>query len=200
MNQIITISREYGSGGREIGQKLSESLGVPFYDKRLIVLASEKSGLHPDIIKNADEQSINTFFYSIPTMGSGSGFIDLSLQDKVFLSETQVIKDLAKQGPCVIVGRCADYILHDQPNCINIFIHSDLQSKVNRAVNDYAIPRENAADYIKKVDKKRASYYKHYSNNKWGDASNFHLTINSDSIGITNTISLIKKYINLKEQ
>lgn len=198
MNPVITISREYGSGGREIGRRLSEELGIPFYDKRLIVLASQESGIHPDYFEQADEQSINTFFYSIPAMEMGVGFSDLSMHDKVFLADTNIIRDIAAKEPCVIVGRCADFILKDDPSVLNFFICADLKSRARRAVEEYAILPEKAEKYIEKVDRKRANYYRHYTSEKWGDSHNFHLTIRSDLLGLPQTVELIKDYIKIK--
>lgn len=194
---IITISRQYGSGGREIGKRLADELRIPFYDRALIELAAKKSGFDESLFDKADQQSTNSLFYSLSMLGNASGMADLPIHDKLFLIQSNVIREVAEQGPCVIVGRCADYVLQEMDNVVNLFIHSDIKSKVKRAVSEYDVPEKNAEDFITKIDKKRATYYKYYTGMKWGWADNFHLCLYSDSIGISNTVKLVQSYINM---
>lgn len=197
-NTIITIGRQYGSGGREIGRKLSEKLNIPFYDKELLSIAAKESGICQELFENNDEKPTSSFLYSL-VMGNYGG-TELPLNHKLFLAQFDTIKRLAKAGPCVIVGRCADYALEEFPNCVNIFIHSNMESKVQRITTLYDIPQNKAKETILKTDKKRAKYYNFYSNKNWGDADNYHLTIDSGIIGIENSVDLIKEFVNMKEK
>jgi cytidylate kinase len=200
---IITIGRQYGSGGRMIGELLAKKLGIPFYDKELISIAAKKSGFDEELFKNADEKPTSSLLFSL-AMGTYSveneftGFVDIPLNDRLFLIQADIIKDIAKQGSCVIVGRCADYILKDRENCINIFIHASLQDRVERAINEYNIPSQKAENIVLKTDKGRASYYSYYANAKWGKVENYSLCINSSSIGIENSAEIIKNFVNMK--
>ena len=161
---IITISRQYASGGRLVGEKLAKSLNIPFYDRELITLAAKESGFSEKFFENADKQSVNSLLYSLSTgmynaVGQFDGANNLPLNDKVFLVQYNVIRSLAEKGSCVIVGRCADYVLREDPEVIHVFIHSDIQSRVRRAVEEYGMPAERAEAMILKGDKRRAAYY-----------------------------------------
>ena len=177
-NTVVTIGRQYGSGGREIGKALAESLGYKFYDRDIINLASSKSGISAEILKNVDEKPTSSFLYSIVMGGSLGGHSihqkvmnhELPLNDKLFMIQTEVIKELANESPCVIVGRCADYILRDYKNVVNVFIKAD--------------------------EKKRSSYYNYYTGQKWGSARNYHLSIDS-KVGIDNAVKVIKSYVEM---
>jgi len=204
MNTVITIGREYGSGGREIGSKLAESLGIPFYDKELLARASEESGFCEDIFKTHDEKPTNSFLYSLVmdtySLGySSPAFSDMPINHKVFLAQFDTIKKIADEGPCVIVGRCGDYALADYPNAVHVYIHSDMKSKISRIARIYNLTDAKAKDLIVKTDKKRASYYNYYTNKKWGVASGYDLTISSGAVGIDGTVNLIKEFAAAKE-
>lgn len=192
---IITISREYGSGGREIGRKLAEQLGIPYYDNELISLAAKESGFDSDLFEEADQRKTTDFFYSMAAFGNTAGVYNIPLNDQVFVIQSDVIRSVAKKGSCVIVGRCADYVLSDDPDCVNIFINADLDAKLKRAVEVYKLPADKAESLLTKTDKRRASYYAYYSNKKWGRADNYHLCINSGSVGIDASVEIIKSYI-----
>jgi len=186
MNTVITIAREYGSGGRIIGQKLAEILGFSFYDKELIEMAAEKIGFSTDYVKENEEKKMFSFlsnFYGV------SG--ELPASDQIFIAQSGVIKEIASRENCVIVGRCADYVLSDNPNCLNIFIHAPIEERARRVFEEYDEDAPNLMAYIMKVDKKRASYYNYMTQNKWGKAENYHLSINS-TLGIDLTVSMIK--------
>lgn len=199
-NIIITISRQFGSGGRSIGKQLAASLGIPFYDKELIELAAEKSGFDASIFETADEQATSSLLYSLslgmysPSAGRADVLGGLSLNDKIYVYQSKVIRDIAAQGSCVIVGRCADYILQDNPDVINVFIHSALESRIKRAVACHEAPVDRAQSILTKTDKRRATYHDYYANTKWGRVENYHLAINSDFVGLENAAEIIKEF------
>lgn len=196
---IITISRQYGSGGRLIGEKLAEALGIPFYDKELITLAAEQGGFSREIFERMDERASSSLLYTLsvnPGMAGGlTGIADLPLNDKVFLIQNNVIKQLADKGSCVIVGRCADYILKEYPNLIKIFICSDMADRIERITKVYGISFSNAEREIQKYDKRRANYYSFYTHTKPGIAVNYDLCLNSGQIGIDASVEVIKAYV-----
>lgn len=197
-NTIITIGRQYGSGGKEIGKKVADSLGIAFYDKELLSIAAKESGICQELFENNDEKPTSSFLYSL-VMGNYGG-TDLPLNHKLFLAQFDAIKSIAKKNSCVIVGRCADYALEDFPNCTNIFIHASMKNKVERVTKLYNLSPEKAEDTIIKTDKKRAKYYNFYSSKNWGDADNYHLTLDSGAIGVDNTVDLIKEFVRMKEK
>ncbi len=194
---IITIGRQYGSGGREIGKKLADQLGIPFYDNELLDIAAKKSGICEELFQTNDEKPTSSLLYSL-VMGSYGGN-SLPFNHKIFLAQFDAIRSIADEGPCVIIGRCGDYALEDYPNLINIFIHADLKLRIKRAIENYGIESGKAEDFVLKTDKKRASYYNFYSSRKWGNLDNYDLTVDSGFLGIDNTVELIKKFIELKE-
>ena len=195
---IITIGRQYGSGGREIGKKLADQLGIPFYDNELLDIAAKKSGICEELFQTNDEKPTSSLLYSL-VMGSYGGN-SLPFNHKIFLAQFDAIRSIADEGPCVIIGRCGDYALEDYPNLINIFIHADLKLRIKRAIENYGIESGKAEDFVLKTDKKRASYYNFYSSRKWGNLDNYDLTVDSGFLGIDNTVELIKKFIELKEE
>jgi cytidylate kinase len=205
MNKIITISRQYGSGGREIGAKLADRLGIPFYDNELITRAAKESGFAEAAFENAEKKATNSLLYSI-AMGMNAygnqdiGFTHLSLDDQIYLAQSNVIRKVAKEGPCVIVGRCADYILRDYENVVHIFIWADLAFRKDRAVRLYQLPENKAEEEILKSDKRRANYYNYHASEKWGRAENYHLSIKSDYVGIDNAVDLIAGFLKYGER
>lgn len=202
-NTIITIGRQFGSGGREIGEKLSKKLDIPFYDKDLLKRAAKESGLCEEIFENFDEKPSSSFLYSLVmdpySLGYSNNGFDLPLNHKVFLAAFDTIKKIADEGPCIIVGRCADYVLQDYTNCINLFIHAPLEDRIKRISVKYELPENKAKDMIYKKDKQRASYYNYYSNSKWADIKNYHLSINSSMLGIDGTVDMIVDLIRRKK-
>lgn len=199
---IITIGRQYGSGGRIIGQKLAKELNIPCYDKELLTVAAKESGFSEEIFKTMDEKPTGSFLYSIVagTYGSNyAGTTHLPLNHKLFLAQFDAIRSIADKGSCVIIGRCADYALADYDvNCVNVFIHADLQHRVDRAVNEYGISSEKAVEMVQKNDKQRASYYNFYSDKKWGAVDHYDITLDSGKLGIDNTVEMIKHFISLQ--
>ena len=204
-NTIITIARQYGSGGHDIGKKLAEELKIPFYDKELLERAAKDSGFCQEIFENYDEKPTNSFLYSLVmdpySMGySTAAFAEMPLNHKIFLAQFNAIKDIAKEGPCVIVGRCADYALADFPNVVNVYLYADLQSRIARIARRHDVTDAKAKDLIQKTDKSRASYYNYYTNKKWGEATGYDLCLNTASLGIDGTIHMIREFAAYKER
>lgn len=204
-NSIVTISREFGSGGREIGIKLAKRLGVDFYDKQLISLAAKESGIDPALFERIDEHAANSLLYSL-SMGmfnfGQTGFSprdQISVNDQLYLLQHKIIKQLAEK-PCVIVGRCADYILRDKPNCINVFIHADIDYRMERAKKVHNIPESKVEAVVRKTDKTRSNYYQFYTEHKWGLASNYHLCINSGKMSEDRIVDVLCNYTLAYEQ
>ena len=193
MNFIVTIGREYGSGGRFIGRLLAEALKVNFYDNELLAKASQESGLNQAIFENYDEKKDGFFSGIYP---SGMGF-DVSMGQKVFLAQFDTIRKIAQTESAVIVGRCADYVLKDNPNVISVFIDAPIEDRVNRAVKYYNMDPKKAKDTIIKMDKKRKNYYNFYTDKNWGDANSYDLCVNSN-IGVEKCVELIKNYVMLR--
>lgn len=200
MNTIITIGRQFGSAGREIGEKVAAHFGIKCYDKELLSRAAKESGFCEEMIENHDERPTNSFLYNLvmDTYSFGynsSSFVDMPISHKVFLAQFDTIKQIANEGPCIIVGRCADYALQDYKNCVHLFIHGDADVKVQRIMEKYSLSRDKAKDMINKKDKQRQSYYNYYSSKKWGRADTYDLTINSSKLGVEGTVNLIIQYI-----
>ena len=198
MNSIITISRQFGSGGREIGKTLAEQLDIPFYDKELLEMASKESGICEDLFVQNDENYTNSFLFSLvmgnyPVSADGRINPDMPLNHKIFLAQFETIKKLAQKGPCVIVGRCADYVLKNESNVINFFISGNIYDKKKRILERYDIEKNKVEDFIKKTDKRRASYYNYYTDMKWGRAQNYDLTLNSGTLGIDRCLEIIRE-------
>lgn len=190
---VITISREFGSGGRLIGEKLAARLGVEFYDKSIIQLAAEKSGLSYKFIEQNEENITNSLLFSFPATSSYSGttaYFDTPVNDKTFLAQTEVIRELAKNS-CIIVGRCADYILREDPALIRIFITANFEDRVRRSVEEYEFPSEAAGEKIRKIDKSRANYYKYYTGQAWGNLHNYDLVVNTSFTSIQGAVAVI---------
>lgn len=205
MNTIITIGRQFGSGGREIGEKVAEHFGIKCYDKELLTRAAKESGFCEEMIKCHDERPTNSFLYNLvmDTYSFGynaSSFMDMPISHKVFLAQFDTIKNIAKEGPCVIVGRCADYALQDFDNVIHFFIYGNEDCKVKRIMKKYDLSREKALDMMVKKDKQRQSYYNYYSSKKWGRADSYDFCINSSVLGVEGTVKLIAQIIEDFEQ
>ena len=194
---IITIARQYGSGGREIGERVAELLGLPLYDKQLITDAASKGELNAEVIKSADEATTNSLLYTLAVgsnvLGSAMHFAyKMPLNDKLFLLQSEVIKEYAKKGSCVIIGRCADYVLRDESNVLRLFIYGDLDHRQERIKERHPeVKPSQIIDVINKTDKRRASYYNFYTGNKWGKFDNYDMAINSSTLGIDGAAELI---------
>lgn len=189
MDRIITIGRQFGSGGHEVGLKLAERLGIPFYDNELIELAAKDSNLSEKFFEQAEENAPNRFFR--PTYM----VYQMPMSDQVFIAQSKVIKLLAEKGPCVIVGRCANYVLEEYP-VFSVFIHAPMKDRIQRKLSmDIGVPEEKMEAHIKAVDKNRKKYYNYYTDRVWDNIMNYDLSINSSEIGIEGCVDLIEEYL-----
>ena len=200
MNTVVTIGRQFGSAGREIGKKLAEYFDIKFYDRDLLTRAAKESGFCEEMIQNHDERPTNSFLYNLvmDTYSFGynnSSFVDMPISHKVFLAQFDAIKKIADEGPCVIVGRCADYALADRSNVVDLFIYANESCKIKRIMEKYELNENKARDMIIKKDKQRQSYYNYYSSKKWGRADSYDLCINSSVLGVEGTVKLIAQYV-----
>ena len=199
-NQIITIGREFGSGGQYVGEELAKRLGVKLYDKELLQQAAKESGFCEEIFENHDEKPTNSFLYSLvmdtysANGYSTASFLDMPLNHKVFLAQFETIKKIAERESCVIVGRCADYALADHPNCINVFVKADMDYRVKLVAKRANVTENKAKDMINKQDKQRASYYNYYTSKKWGDSKSYDLCLDASKLGIDGCVDMILKF------
>lgn len=193
MKTIVTIGREYGSGGRIVAQRLAEKLGVPFYDKEVIQGVAKKTGFAENFVREAERRPTNSFMYDLYFSTHS-----LSIPDQVFIAQSGVIKDLADKGGCVIVGRCADYILREHPRCVNIFVSASREDRIERLVRTRRLTPEAAEQLMDSTDEKRADYYNYYSNRTWGAAATYHLCIDSSVLGIDGTAAFAEEFIRKK--
>ena len=198
--KIITISREFGSGGRLIGKCLAEKLGVPYYDKELLDRIAEESGFSREMMEDAEKKAKNSFLYSLMSaMGTGeSGPESLSLNERFFLAQFDTIRNIAEEGSCVIVGRCADYILRGMSEATHVFVYAEEEDKIKRAVEEYGVLESEVKKMMKDTDKARANYYAYHTGRKWGEHVNYNLSIDSGYIGIEDIVELIIKYTDSK--
>ena len=196
MLPVITISRQFGSGGHEVGEKLARQLDVPFYDKALIAMAAKQSGLSEEVFANADEKATSSLLYSM-VMGSYSfgarvpGINEMPINDKLFIIQSDIIKKAAADGPCVIIGRCADYILREHENCLNVFVHANKEDRIRRSVMKKDCEERKASDFVTKKDKQRANYYNFYSNKRWDDLQNYDITIDTSRFTVDEAVELL---------
>ena len=190
---IITIAREYGSGGHLLGEMLSKELGIKLYDKEFIHLVAEKSGINEQYIKK-NEQSIPAFWLKCILGKNSEQSLERSLSsdDVLFVAESKIIQELAEKGPCIIVGRCADFVLRDYPNLIKVFCYSDLKSACVRCVQEYGVSEEKAESEIKRINHNRIAHYEYYTGEKWGEPHHYNLMINTGSIDLSVACNLIK--------
>lgn len=200
MNKVITIGRQYGSGGREIGQKIADHYGIAFYDNELITRAAKESGFAEETFAKAEDKATNSLLYSL-AMGinvygnQDFGFTGLSLDDRIFLAQSDVIRKVAEEGPCVIVGRCADYVLKEREDVVNLFVKASMSFRLERVVKEYGEEEKKAADTILKNDKRRSNYYNYHVGEKWTDLNNYDLVIRSDYAGIDQSVECICRYL-----
>lgn len=195
-NLIITISRQYGSGGRKIGQQLAQELNIPFYDKEIIDLAAKESGLAADFIRGQEQQLTQSLLFSIVTnfTSNGGAFNPnmLSLSDQVYLAEAKAIRSLADKGSCVMVGRCADWVLEKDYDVLRVFICAPIEARCKRAVEEYGDSAENIQKTVLSIDKQRARYCQHYCDQDWDDAENYDLCLNSGTLSLEKCVAIIK--------
>lgn len=204
MNKVITITRQYGSGGREIGRRLAEAFEIPFYDNEIITRAAKETGFAEAAFEHVEDKAANSLLYSI-AMGMNMfnnqevGYSGLSLDDRIFLAQSNVIRRVAKEGPCVIVGKCADYILKDRENVVNLFIKASVDFRIHRSIQIDGLPEAKAAELVLKKDKSRANYYKYHSGERWDNVLNYDLAIRSDLCGIDGTVECLKTYLEMQK-
>lgn len=204
-NTIITIGRQFGSAGREIGHVVAKELGIKLYDKEMLDRAAKESGLCQELFETHDEKPTNSFLYSLVmdtySLGYSSGsYTDMPINHKVFLAQFDTIKKIADEGPCILVGRCADYALEEYDNVLTLFIHADMDARIRRIARIYDLTDAKAKEMIIKTDKKRASYYNYYTNKKWGAVDSYQMSLDSSVLGINGTAEAILKLIELKER
>ena len=194
--QIITISRQYGSGGREIGKRLAEELNIPFYDYKLITMAAKESGYSEELFTNAERKtSTNSLLFSLSSAASSRGIFNKSLDDQLFAIQADIVRKVAAEGPCVIVGRCADYLLKDDYDCIDVFIYASTESKVRSVMQRKGLSEKQATEAVLMTDKRRATYYNYYTDRKWGRIENYDIAINNSSGDIDLAVDIIKRLV-----
>ena len=196
MTKIITISRQYGSGGKAIGERLAERLNIPFYDKELVELASKSSEINLDVFTHEEEiagaeisylSSLQHFLHE-----GSDGLLNLSVKDRMFIAQSEVIEELANQGPAVFVGRCGDVVLKNHPSAIHVFIKANEQSRKERVINDYGVESEKALLTMKRIDHRRKHYYEYYTGRRWGDMNNYDLVIDSSKFDIDEIVDMLE--------
>ena len=197
-NTIITIGRQYGSGGRDLGAKLAEKLNCDFYDKEIIQLAAGSTGYTPEYISKREENMTNSFLYDlVHEMYAYSDEYEPP-KDKIFEAEAEVIRSAAKKGNCVIVGRCADYVLKDNPNVVSVFVHADEKFCLDRAMERNSMTEKEMKKYIEKTDKFRGDFYRYHTGHEWADARIYDLCLNSGKLGFQKCVEEIKAYIKIR--
>jgi len=187
MKYAIVINREYGSGGRLIGKKLADRLGIPFYDNELIRLTADKSGFSEEYVRETAEKKTISLLYSLY-------MTSLPISDRLFLAQSQVIRDLAAKEPCIIVGGCADYVLKDMKGLVKVFIHAPFEDRVRRVQEEYGETADDYKNYVTRMDKKRVTYYRYFTQYKWGRAHDYNITLDSSG-GIDVCAELIEAYV-----
>lgn len=198
---IITIGRQFGSGGHEIGEKLAKKLGIKFYDKELIKLIAKQSGLCEKVLESYDEKPTNSLLYSIVMdIYPSVMYTGPTIDQQIYQANYDTIRRLADGEPCVIVGRCADYILRDHPELVSVVVHANSDFRAARIAEEYKLPDAKVRDLLVKTDKKRANYYNFQSEKQWGAASSYNLCIESSEVGIDGAVDLIMDYINYKKK
>ncbi len=202
---IITIGRQCGSSGHIIGRLLAEKLGVSCYDEELLDRAAKDSGICHELFASNDEKPTGSFLYSLVmdtySLGYTSpAFSDMPLNQKVFLAQFDAIKSIAEEGPCVIIGRCADYALAERTDCMSVFFHADMPTRIRKIAKQFDITDAKAKDKILKTDKKRASYYNYYTSKRWGEAASYDLCINSGLYGVDGSVQLVLDALAIREK
>ena len=198
LNMIITIGRQYGCGGREIGVKLAKRMNVPYYDKELLTEAARESGLSEELFLQSDEKPTNSLLYAL---AMGNSYANRPpLNHTIFMAQFETIKKIAQNGPCVIVGRCADYSLRHMKNMVSVFVHASMEYRMERAINQYHVPEKQAKGVLARTDKQRASYYNFYTDQNWSDVRNYDLALDSSKIGVEGAVDVILEYAAIKQK
>ncbi len=194
---IITIGREYGSGGREIGKLLAQRLSVPFYDKEILTLAAKNSGICEELFENHDEKAAPSYLFSLfpVTDAPLGGEAELPLNHRIFLAQFEAIAKIALEGPCVMVGRCANYVLKEHPELVSVFMYGDVNARIERIMRVENLPFDQAKERVRKVDKQRQGYYNFFADGNWGHRSNYHLMLNTSGVAPEAAVDTIVAYI-----
>ncbi|MCH5209960.1 MAG: cytidylate kinase-like family protein [Oscillospiraceae bacterium] len=206
MSLVITIGRQFGSGGRDVGEKVAQYFNIPFYDKELVEMAAQKSNLSHEALKEVDEHATNSFLYSLASGNyslrgiNAPIYYEMPINDKLFIAQAEVIKEVSNKGPCVIVGRCADYVLEDEKNVdlLNVFIYGSVDYRAKRVMEALELSQSKARDKVLKTDKQRRTYYDYYTSKDWGVMSNYDVCINAETFGIDGAANLIINYAKTK--
>ena len=203
-NPIITIGRQYGSGGREVAKKLAEIMNFAFYDKELLAEASKESGICQEIMETYDEKQGKRSFFSMMgglqgRMDPGNMYLEMPLNHRIFLAQFDTIRRIADEGPCVIVGRCADYVLRDHENVINVFVKASQEERIKRIIKYNGADPVKAEEILRKADKQRASYYNYYATGTWGDVNNYDLCVDTGTLGIEGCVDIICQCVEIKK-
>ena len=200
---ILTIGRQFGSGGREIGKKLSAVLGIGYYDKELMVEAAKDSGLCQEAFERADERTANSLAYMFtmggPYLSMFTPYVDILSNDQLFNLQSDTIRKLAERESCLLVGRCADYILRDDPACVSFFIHNSWANRIERVTRQLGVSVEEAQELMAKKDKSRAAYYNYYTNKTWGMAESYHFSIDVSVLGIDETVNMLRMLVEKRQ-
>ena len=194
MKTIITIGREYGSGGRIVAHRVAETLGIPFYDKEIIERVAKETGFAENFVRDVESRPAVSMIYGLYFSAQ-----NLSPSDQIFIAEANVVRKLADEGPCVIVGRCADFILRDRTNLLRVFIHAPIEERVRRAHEEYGLEGQNLEHFVRKQDKRRASYYDYFTNTRWGDSHAYDLCV-STSLGLDSAVKIICAGVAAREE
>ncbi len=196
---IVTVSRMYGSRGTTVAGKLSIELGVPMFDKKIIEMASEKSGLAPEFIDTLEKQSTGSFLFGLASSAySMHGYhynYDLPVSYSAFSAQSSAIRELAQKGSCVIVGRCSDYILRDDPNCVKVFLYAEREERLRRCMEEFKLDEKAAEAELKRLDKSRVNYYKNFTGEPFGEAAAHDLSINTSKVGADGAVAVIMAYL-----
>ena len=206
MSLVITIGRQFGSGGRDVGEKVAKYFNIPFYDKELVEMAAQKSNLSHEALKEVDEHATNSFLYSLASGNyslrgiNAPIYYEMPINDKLFIAQAEVIKEVSNKGPCVIVGRCADYVLEDEENVdlLNVFIYGSVDYRAKRVMEALGLSQSKARDKVLKTDKQRRTYYDYYTSKDWGVMSNYDVCVNTEAFGIDGAADLIINYAKTK--
>ncbi len=193
MKKIITVSREFGSGGRTVAHKVADALGIPYYDKELVKRVAGETGFHENFVETEGEyaNSKSGFAYALSSQPTHGALGGMSINDFLWVAQRKVVLELADSGPCVIVGRCADYILGGRDDVLNVFIYADMKSRAERIVRLYGESEQTPEKRLEDKDKKRKVYYKHFTGKDWGDVKNYHMSLDSATLGIDKCVELI---------
>lgn len=200
---IVALNRQYGSGGKEVGKKLAKALGIPLYDSEILDLAAEKSGIKKEYFEKVDEKPTDSFLYALAmnTFSATSAVnpMDHALSnDHLFNIQADVIRELAEKESFVLIGRCGEYILRDDPDCISVYLHADVEKRKKRIQELYLLSPKDAAKRINSIDKKRESYYGYYAGKDWDACTSYDLSVDTGVLGIDATVELLKQYIEIK--